>query len=359
MKLLFRSLETFRLGGEWAGFLGYVRAETDGSKLLVTIGYESTTAQEYSEPVTLDITYNGVTRSINEQVFGEKRSVEFPYNDSVKSLTVSGMDIYYKDKTYTDGKTFTWRTAFRSTPPTVTYTCPGARETSRHNFSWTITDPLGRPTAAAGLRDQFKKPTENFWTSGTVLAVKSTAGSVENYVASPYVSGTLMYYKFYAAVYDTEDAEREDYVELVEVTTRTYTVSTKYSPYPPYEVNYKTPVIRAPLKISWEHIEDPSYPTLRFELERSLNGGSYTLIYAGLSKSFSDTIPEGTETVEYRVHSVGARGTSVYCTGEKFDAVLSNLYVGVNGEVRLAGGLYIGVRGEVKQVTPLVTVGGA
>lgn len=359
MKLLFRSLEAFRIGGEWADFAGYIRAETDGETLLVTIGYQSTSAGEYTGAIAVDITYNGVTKAINESVFGEKRAVQFPYDDSVKSLTLSGTDIYYKDTTYSDGKTFTWRTAFESTPPTVTYTCPGARETSRHDFQWTITDPLGRPAAAAGLREHFKKPTEDFWTSGNLLTAKSTAGSVTNYVASPYVVGTLMFYSFYAAVYETEDAGREDYVELVEIITRTYTVSTEYAPYPPYEVNYKTPVIRAPLKISWEHIEDSAYPTTRFELERSFDGGSYTLLYAGLSKSFSDTIPEGTQTVTYRVRTVGSRGTSVYCTGRTLDTVLSNLYVGVNGEVRLAGGLYIGVRGEVKQVTPLVSVGGA
>lgn len=359
MKLLFRSLEVLRLGYGSSDFYGYVRAETDGVTLFVTLGYESQTAQEYTGAVTLDITYNGLTRTINAEPFGEKRTVEFPYDDSAKTVALYGMSIYYGGTTYDDGKSFTWRTSFESTLPEVTYTCAGAREKSTHNFSWTITDPLGRPAAAVGLIDYFKKPTDDFWVSSGALGSKNTSGTLSDYVASPYVKGSLMYCRFYAAVFDTEDAAREDYIELVEVITRVYTVSSSYAPFPPYEVNCKTPVIRAPLRITWEHIEDSTYPTTRFELERSLNGGSYALIYAGLSKSFSDTIPEGTETVEYRVRSVGTRAESIYCTSGTLEAVLSNLYVGAGGKVRLAGGLYIGVNGEVKQVTPLVSVGGA
>lgn len=348
-----------RLWKETSDFIAYVRAETDGVTLFFTLGYESLSAQEYTGAVALNVTYNGVTRTIDEQVFGEKKILEFPYDDSVKTVRLSGVDIYYGGTKYEGGKDFTWRTSFESTPPNVRYTFPGAREMSSHEFSWTITDPLGRPVAAAGLRDYYKKPTEDFWTAGTVLTIKSTAGAISNYVLSEYSAGTLMYYKFYAAVYETADAAREDYIELVEEVTAVYIVSAKNAPYQPYSLYCRTPVERAPLVVTWEHTEDQKYPTARFELERSLDGGAFALIYAGSSKSFTDTIPAGTKTVVYRVRAVGSKDSSFYCTGDTLKTVKSNLYIGVNGRAVLGSELYIGVGGAALQVTPLIKVGTA
>lgn len=360
MKLLFRSLEEFKLADHYSDFPAYVRVETDGETLFVTFGYQSTVAQVYPGSIDINLTlkYNGYTRVINAKPFGEKQSVTFPYDDNVKTLNISGMYIYYDDTEYTDGKDFTWRTSFDSVLPEVTSACPGPRYQTQRILSWNANDPLGRPTACVGLIDYYNRPDEDFWTAHNAYGYKVTSTSLIRYVSEDRVVGTRMYYALYVGVYETADDAREDYIALVEVISPMYTVSYDDAPCPPFDVQCKTPVVRAPSKVTWQYIDDTSHSATKgFELERSLDGGDFALIYAGTSTSFTDTIPSGTETVQYRVRAVGRIIRSYYATGELLDTILSNIYVGVNGEVRLAAGLYIGENGAAKQVTPLVEVG--
>lgn len=313
-KLLFRSFSIIYFAGS---ITLYLRVETDGETLFVTIGYQSSYEQEYQSAVAMDITYNGITQTINESIFGEKRSVEFPYDDSVKSITLSSESWFEYNAVTSSSITFTWRTSFNSTPPIVTYTCPGGRENTRDNFQWTITDPLGRPTAAGQLLEHLYVQSRGYWITGTLItSSKNTTGSITNYISSTYVKGSLLYYTFYAAVYETADAAWEDYVELVEVISPIYTISTQYVSCPPYEIKYNNAIAGGSLNVTWKHIDDPSYPATGFELERSLNGGSFVNIYNGLSTSFVDTISADTNTVQYRIRTVGRMGTSVYTTGD-------------------------------------------
>lgn len=358
MKLLFQTQGPFRIGGEWSDYTGYVRIESDGETMLATIAYYSSSRQDYPGAISLTLTYNGITKTIDKNPFGTGASVEFPYDDNVKTLHIEGMKIYYNGTTHEDGCDITWRMSMDTETPAVTITCPGARVTSSHPFSWTITDSQGRPTAAAGLMSYFFTPDATGWLSNAIIAGKREGPSINIYVPDPWVAGTLIYYRLYAAVYETADAGRDDYVALTEAISPIYVVSYERSPRAPFELQYKEPVVRAPLKVTWQYIEDSSYPaTNGYQLERSINGGDFTLIYAGMSKSFTDTVPQGADKLAYRVRAVGRTNNSYYYTGETLDTVLSNMYVGVGGAVRLAAGMYIGENGAVKQVTPLVEVG--
>lgn len=360
MKLLFRSLETFKLNDRYSDFSAYVRVETDGETLFVTFGYQSTTAQVYQGSINVNLTlkYNGYTRVIDAKPFGEKQSVTFPYDDNVKTLNISGMYIYYDDTAYSNGKDFTWRTSFYSALPEVSAVHSGLRYKMQHILSWKANDPLGRPTACAGLIEYYKKPDEDFWTANNVYGSKVKSTSLVRYVTEDRVVGSLMYSALYVGVYETANDAREDYIALVEVISPMYIVSYNNAPCPPFNVQCRTPVVRAPSKVTWQYIDDTSYSASKgFELERSLDGGDFALIYAGTSTSFADTIPVGTETVQYRVCAVGQSNRSYYSTGELLNTILSNIYVGMNGEARLAASLYIGKDGAAKQVIPLVEVG--
>lgn len=364
MKLLFRSVEQLKLGSRYSDFSGYLRVETDGETLYVTLGYQSSTAQFYSGAVKLTLKYNGYTRVINADPFGEKQSVTFPYTDNVKTVNLSGMYVFYEnrqiDETSADGMDFTWRTSFESVQPAVTLTCPGPRNQMSHTISWSIKDPLGRPTAGVGLIEHYKNADVNYWTMSNVYTAKFTSASVSRYVSESQAVGSLYYVTLYMGVYESANDAREDYIELVEVESPFYVVSYQNRPRSPFDLQCDPPIVRAPSKLTWKYIEDGNYPaTNGFVLERSLDGGDYTLIYAGTSTSFTDTIPLGAETVQYRVCAVGraTSSRSYYVTSELLKTILSNIYIGVNGEIRLASGLYIGKDGEVKQVTPLVEVG--
>jgi len=64
------------------------------------------------------------------------------------------------------------------------------------------------------------------------------------------------------------------------------------------------------LTISW----GSSSGATRYHLERSVNGGSFTQIYCGSSRSYTDTITKGWNTIAYRVRAYNSDGYSSYRT---------------------------------------------
>jgi hypothetical protein len=76
-----------------------------------------------------------------------------------------------------------------------------------------------------------------------------------------------------------------------------------------YNAPPSMPVISVPatvaagqtVNISWSSSTDPEGTTVGYKLERKVNGGSYTQIYAGSALSYSDTINVAWSTVQWRV----------------------------------------------------------
>ncbi|MDU5083558.1 MAG: hypothetical protein E6231_20035, partial [Bacillota bacterium] len=68
-----------------------------------------------------------------------------------------------------------------------------------------------------------------------------------------------------------------------------------------------------------------------YYLERSVNGGTYTSIYSGSSRSYTDTITKGWNTVAYRVRSHNSDGFSGYTTSP-IRTVTNNTPPTINGQ---------------------------
>lgn len=85
-------------------------------------------------------------------------------------------------------------------------------------------------------------------------------------------------------------------------------------------INIKTPVYCDPdyntggieggkAKITWSAVNAATY-----KLERSVNGGSYLIIYEGDSESYEDTISDNMNTIQYRVVATNSLGSSDYAS---------------------------------------------
>ena len=69
-------------------------------------------------------------------------------------------------------------------------------------------------------------------------------------------------------------------------------------------------------KISWGTALDPEGDSIGYELERKIDSNSWTRIYKGINKEFTDNIVKGWETVAYRVKAYDNHGAeSGYTTG--------------------------------------------
>lgn len=72
------------------------------------------------------------------------------------------------------------------------------------------------------------------------------------------------------------------------------------------------------LSISWGASTDEDSNLSGYKLERSVDGGAYSQIYAGINRSFTDNITFGWATVQYRVKAYDSAGAeSAYQTSAK------------------------------------------
>ena len=69
------------------------------------------------------------------------------------------------------------------------------------------------------------------------------------------------------------------------------------------------------LVISWGQSTDPDGNLAGYKLERKNNGGTWTQVYSGSSRSYTDSITYGWESVQYRVKAYDTAGAeSAYAT---------------------------------------------
>ena len=62
--------------------------------------------------------------------------------------------------------------------------------------------------------------------------------------------------------------------------------------------------------ISWTRVTDPDGDTVTYQLEQSLNNGTFTTIYSGTNLSYTTIVPSGTTSVQFRVKAIDSLGTS-------------------------------------------------
>ena len=77
--------------------------------------------------------------------------------------------------------------------------------------------------------------------------------------------------------------------------------------------------------ISWNSATDPEGDTITYQLECSINSGTYSEIYKGAASSYAHLVPFGTSTVSYRVRATDPSGAySSYTTSSKVTVINNN-----------------------------------
>ena len=95
-----------------------------------------------------------------------------------------------------------------------------------------------------------------------------------------------------------------------------YTVVYNQAPTAPASISVPAEVIGGEtLVISWGQSTDPDGNLAGYKLERKNNGGTWSQIYSGSSRSYTDSITYGWESVQYRVKAYDTAGAeSAYTT---------------------------------------------
>lgn len=95
-----------------------------------------------------------------------------------------------------------------------------------------------------------------------------------------------------------------------------YTVVYNQAPTAPASISVPSEVIGGEnLSISWGQSTDPDGNLSGYKLERKVDGGTWSQIYSGSSRSYTDSITYGWESVQYRVKAYDSAGAeSAYTT---------------------------------------------
>lgn len=347
MKYLYRTLKPLSLDGADA----ILRVKTDGTLLHVTV---SPAVPEAPPNTALSLTaeYGGVTRTLTSNPFRETR-VTFPYDDGEKALTLSGMTVEYGGAARTE---FTWRGAADDPDPEVDFSCPGVNVNTNATLSWTFRDAAGGRTVlpAALYADR--------WSPDGSFAGRTQSFSDPNrshptgmgYVVPGTVAPDARFrFSLCAAAYESDSAGAEEFTGLCDAESPIYTVSPYASPYAPHSLSCRRPVAGGSVRIMWSASVDPLHQVVSYELERSVNGGEYALLYQGSSTSFTDTAGQSWENVSYRVRARTVNTASSWCVGAALVPLASNLYIGCGGRILPAAGVRLGQT----ELVPVFSVG--
>lgn len=89
-----------------------------------------------------------------------------------------------------------------------------------------------------------------------------------------------------------------------------YTLNWNAAPPVPTTLNVPTVYGGKSTTISWSNVVDPDGHSVTYQLESSVNGGAYTVLYSGVNLSYTTIIPIGTTTVKFRVKAMDSLGAS-------------------------------------------------
>ncbi len=332
-------------GGERECYV-QLRVLTDGLRLFVKLLPMPYLGFSYGFGISVPVTYNGVKKNIAAEVFDSEAGVEFDYSDGVKEITF-GCQVKYRADAYSSPFILKWKGSAADPAPAMDFRCYGVRLKDSITLYWDITAPEGYYGCLMAVYEiTFRSRIDGTYRRTFVVNRKQTvSGSYA--VHLPCDLNDTCEYRAYAALYDSPDADADDYVGIVEVCTPEFTVMPAYTLYPPYNLVYGRATAGAVLRLSWEPaVESLQMRSVTYELERSVNGGAYSLIYSGESTAFADTPGRDWGDVVYRVRAVpvgSAYGkTSWWTIGRKAGVVQTNIYVGTDSGIKPAAGVYIG-----------------
>ena len=111
-----------------------------------------------------------------------------------------------------------------------------------------------------------------------------------------------------------------------------YTLNWNAAPPVPTTLNVPTVYSGKSTAISWSNVVDPDGHAVTYQLESSVNGGAYTILYSGVNLSFTTIIPVGTTTVRFRVKAMDSLGASSGYIESASRTVINNSAPVISGE---------------------------
>jgi len=111
------------------------------------------------------------------------------------------------------------------------------------------------------------------------------------------------------------------------------------------------------ITISW----GSSSGATSYRLQRSVNGGTWTQIYSGSSRSYTDTITKGWKTVAYRVRAYNSDGYSDYITSPTRTVInFPEMQIKINGVLKTSDAGWVRVNGQLREIDTIwVKINGA
>ena len=304
MKYLFHTLDRFRVNN----VLMVMRVKTDGETLFVTLRMPN---DEVLPQLSISLGYDGVTKPMTKTNAYEM-SVTFAYKDSVKTISFSGVTVYYLEVPVTS---VTWRGGVDDPDPELVVANDGAHLNAsnwvRVISEWT---PPGTVLRMLEVRTHDIDPGETEWTHRLYSYNNSFMPHPYNfYVGADMDEGSEFWFRFlYAAFREGDEDDHDGYYGLIEIDSEHGFVSGTNKPLCPRDVTVAAVSSGKKAQLNWAFPPDTKVTTTAAELQRSVNGGEYQAVTSGNVTSYVDTLPAGAtlDNMDYRVRAVNSNGSS-------------------------------------------------
>lgn len=180
---------------------------------------------------------------------------------------------------------------------------------------------IAKPTAEAVNKSDYTNSSFNV-NSGWYWWLRTPYASHSSYARLVYLSGTLNNGSAYngdRGVRPLCNLSSEILVSDTPDTDGAYEIVWNRPPTTPGSITVPS-VVQAgkTLEISWGISTDPDGNSIGYTLERKIDEGSFTQIYKGINRTFTDSITKGWVNVTYRVKAYDSNGAeSQYATSAK------------------------------------------
>ena len=339
MKYLYRTLSALYVDG----FYSVLRVKAENGSLYVTLEYMLSTDPEGFRDMSVSAVYNGVTKAL-VNAGDNMKSATFTYADDVKTVSFTNAAIRYLDDASV--RSFTWKGGINDPDPEVTLEVDGIRVQKATTLSCTLAnDSTGLILRGIELYDYRRSSPSDAWTRGAIADSSGfwpTTLRLSN--NGRYPAGWEAQFEMLYGFFRTMNDGHEEYVGLAEAVSEIYVGTAQGTPYPPRHLAVRRATAGSTASVVWDAVEDPDFTVTAYELQRSVNGESYTLRYADRSTAFNDPIDLDTRTVRYRVRSVAGSAKSAWAAmPEDFEPSHSNLFLKTPDGLKAVSGLYVGI----------------
>ena len=270
-------------------------------------GYSSINGDSFECIYGGDITSNGLDYGENSiQIsYSKGDSISFETELTDNSLSQSYRWFLYdeEDLSNASGEEFSNLTGYLywdtpNTQPTATISATNIAAGKTATVNWSYSDADGDTVRTSSLKRYYQASGSTTWTN-TSLSVSTSATSYSDAIPSGYAGGKV-YYKL--GFYD-------GYGTTVYQNSSTYTVTSNTAPSAPSTITIPSDISSGNAStISWSAASDAESNLSGYVLQCQVDGGSWTQIYKGASRSYSYTVPVGTETLAFRVKAYDSEG---------------------------------------------------